>query len=48
MKFKVGDKVRVREDLVVGNFYGVGSFVDSMEYCKGEVFEITDVVGRLV
>ena len=46
MKFKVGDKVRVREDLVVGNFYGVGSFVDSMQYCKGEVFEITDVAGR--
>ena len=46
MKFKVGDKVRVREDLVVGNFYDVGSFVDSMQYCKGEVFEITDVAGR--
>lgn len=46
MKFKIGDKVRVRENLVVGNFYGVGSFVDSMKYCKGKVFEITDVVGR--
>ena len=30
MKLKIGDKVRVREDLVVGHFYGVGSFVDSI------------------
>lgn len=32
MKFKVGDKVRVREDLVIGNCYGKERFVDDIMY----------------
>lgn len=45
MKFKVGDKVRVREDLVEGNYYGGEYFVGKMEYNKGEVFEIKGICG---
>lgn len=40
MKFKVGDKVRVREDLVIGNCYGKERFVDGMKEYKGQIFTI--------
>lgn len=43
MKFKIGDKVRVREDLVEGNLYGTEYFIGLMEYYRGKVFEITKV-----
>ena len=43
MKFKIGDKVRVREDLVAGNYYGRECFVGKMEYNKGKVFEIKGI-----
>lgn len=43
MKFKIGDKVRVREDLVVGNYYGRECFVGKMEYNKCKVFEIKGI-----
>ena len=43
MKFKVGDKVRVREDLVEGNLYGTEYFIGLMESYRGKVFEITKV-----
>ncbi len=43
MKFKVGDKVRVKEDLVVNNIYGNHYFVDTMENLKGKIFEIEDI-----
>ncbi|CAM2079529.1 MAG: hypothetical protein NSGCLCUN01_03749 [uncultured Clostridium sp.] len=45
MKFKVGDKVRVREDLVEGNYYGGEYFAGKMEYNKGKVFEIKGICG---
>ena len=40
MKFKVGDKVRVREDLVIGSCYGKERFVDGMKEYKGQIFTI--------
>lgn len=42
MNFKVGDKVRVRKDLIVGKCYGEDnlSFVYDMEKYKGKQFEI--------
>ena len=45
MKYKVGDKVKIREDLVVDNKYGVDTYVDDMEQYKGKiatVIRITD------
>ena len=43
MKFKVGDKVRVREDLIVGKGYGWFSFVKTMEEHLGEVATIQGI-----
>lgn len=43
MKFKVGDNVRVREDLVGGNYYGGECFIGLMENGKGKVFEIKEI-----
>lgn len=43
MKFKVGDKVRVREDLVIGNCYGKERFVDGMKEYKGQIFTIKKI-----
>ena len=40
MRFKVGDKVRVREDLEEDKRYGNEFFVDGMEKYRGEVMEI--------
>lgn len=40
MKFKVGDKVRVREDLKVDKRYGSEFFVDGMERYRGKAVEI--------
>jgi hypothetical protein len=40
-KFKVGDKVRVIKDLIIGKRYdNTDTFVDSMEKYKGEVSEV--------
>ena len=38
MRFKVGDKVRVKEDLVVDKRYGTYFFVEKMEKFKGKEF----------
>ena len=46
MKYKVGDKVKIREDLVVDNVYGVDSFVDEMKKYKGRTAIITGVSDR--
>lgn len=49
MKYKVGDKVKVREDLVVGNFYKMDNsdsfsiFVLYMERYKGNITTIKNV-----
>ena len=40
MKFKVGDKVRVREDLKVGKRYDDWSFVEQMKEYKGRIVTI--------
>ena len=40
MKYKVGDKVRVRKDLEVGRAYGCRAFVESMEALLGKVVTI--------
>lgn len=43
MKFKAGDKVRVRNDLVVNQLYGCAYFVSQMVGCKGKEFTIESV-----
>ena len=43
MKFKVGDKVRVKEDLEVGKNYGHYNVVEDMEKYKGKEFIINEV-----
>ena len=43
MKYKVGDKVRVRKDLEPGNFYGKGYYISSMDKFKGEKCVITEI-----
>ena len=43
MKYKVGDKVRVRKDLEPGNFYGKGYYISSMDKFKGEECVITEI-----
>lgn len=50
-EFKVGDKVRVRKDLLVDEFYDDGcKFINDMKYALGEVGEIIRVVknGELI
>lgn len=43
MKFKVGDKVRVREDLEVDKKYGNKDFIDLMEQYKGKIVTIASI-----
>lgn len=43
MKYKVGDKVRVRKDLIVNEVYGNESFVIGMKDMRGKVATITEV-----
>ena len=43
MKFKVGDKVRVREDLKVGKRYDDWSFVEQMKEYKGRIVTIAKI-----
>ena len=43
MKYKVGDKVRVRKDLKPGNFYGKDYYISSMDKFKGEKCVITGI-----
>ena len=42
MDFKVGDKVRIREDLIANKDYGKEEFVPSMEKYKGKIGKIKD------
>jgi hypothetical protein len=43
MKYEVGDKVKIREDLIVGNRYGRDDFARGMEKYKGKIATITAV-----
>ena len=43
MKYKVGDKVRVRKDLIPGNKYGNVLYVNSMDKFKDEECTITNM-----
>lgn len=43
MRYKAGDKVRVRQDLVVGENYGGYFFSISMEEFKGKILTIENV-----
>ncbi len=40
MKFKVGDRVKVRKDLVNGKVYGKDIFINKMEKYKGKIVTI--------
>ena len=44
MKYKVGDKVRVREDLETDNWYGKEIFVSGMTWLKGKIVTISKVL----
>lgn len=43
MRYKVGDKVKVRKDLKVGKVYGFCVFTEEMKDFCGKVVNITDV-----
>ena len=45
MKYKVGDKVKIREDLTCGKYYDGVRFAYNMNDCRGKVFTIK-TVGR--
>ena len=44
MRYKVGDKVRIREDLVMGEKYGVAVAVDRMTDMGGSVVTIENII----
>ena len=44
-KYKIGDKVIVREDLIVGEKYGKDVFTSAMISFKGKVVTISKVIG---
>ena len=44
MKFKVGDKVRVREDLENDKIYGNYEFIKEMAHLKGEIVTIEEIL----
>ncbi len=43
MKFKVGDKVRVKKNLLLGEYYDEYRFVTDMLQYRGKIFEIVEV-----
>ena len=45
MKYKIGDKVRIRKDLVPDTYYGGVCYVDYMDGFKGKECVITDMDG---
>lgn len=47
MKYKIGDKVRIREDLEVNKFYNGCYFSSLMVEQMGKIVTIEDVVGHL-
>lgn len=47
MKYKIGDKVRVRDDLVVGKCYGSLCFSSNSQEYKGKIFTIGSLESEL-
>jgi hypothetical protein len=47
MKHSVGDKVKIREDLIVGKMYGVNDFARGMQQYKGAIATITNVFPKI-
>lgn len=43
MKYKVGDKVRIRKDLIIGEEYDDFTFIDDMIKYKGKMATITSI-----
>lgn len=43
MKYKIGDKVRIRSDLEAGKSYGIAGFTEEMEYLNGNIVTIHNV-----
>lgn len=43
MKYKVGDRVKIREDLIIGKEYGDNTFVSGMMPWRGQVVTISRV-----
>lgn len=43
MKYKVGDKVRIRKDLKVGKIYGEDVFIEDMKCMLGKTATITEI-----
>lgn len=43
MKYKVGDKIKIREDLVEGEWYGYEYFSKYMKKFLGKVCTISDI-----
>ncbi len=46
MKYKVGDKVRVKSDLVVDKMYGLDWFARPMEHLRGKQVTIKELYGN--
>ena len=46
MKYKVGDKVRVRTDLIVDKIYGADKFILSMCKFKGKICTIKEICDK--
>jgi len=46
MKYKVGDKVRVRKDLVIDSVYGGDSFTEGMAMFRGKVVTISKILNN--
>lgn len=46
MKHKVGNKVKVRTDLIEGRDYGTETYYNEMEEFKGKVLTIEEVIGE--
>ena len=43
MKYKIGDKVRIKEDLVANQWFGDDVFTPEMASYKGQVVTITKI-----
>ena len=46
MKYKVGDKVKVRSDLEVGKYYGSDFFADDMKKYRGKIVTIAAIASN--